>query len=231
MPAESRQTRTLEAAAAELEPLWERSRRRVRGEREGVRLEVAIAWGPAWRVRAALPRLSVVVDVFSRAHAPASRDTLGLDDAEFEQSYAVDGAPADLARALVDRDTRRRIEALGLERVRVCRGVVELVKRHHFRFDERAEIAEALDLAAELVRRVERLARESDAALMKRVPHAGEPYRGGPDASALSALTEARDHEVRAATRRTRRRWNKSRAAAGVVLGGWMLFEVVVQLL
>lgn len=213
-----------------MESLRKGQRRRVCGERRGVRLGLSLHWGPAWRVRAELPPLAGVVDIFSRAHVPSSRAPITFEDPEFERAYAVDGAPLPLVRGLVDGPIRKRIAALGAERIRIGEGALEILKRDHFHFDERREIAEAFDLAVDLVHRVEALAREQDSALVGSAPHAGSPYRGGPDARAVEALAQARDEDVRAAQKRSRCRYNKSRLAAGIAFGAWLVFEAVAHI-
>lgn len=229
MPGDTRQGRVHEAAAERMDEVHSRGRRRVRGVVKGIPVELALLFGPAWRVRAEAAPVPAVVDVYSFAHAPAGRSYVDLADPAFQRAYAVDGAPEDLVRDLLDEATRARILALDCERLRIRRGRVEILKRSRFRFDEHREIDDALELAIDLSSRFEDLAREAEAALVRRAAHGGEPYRGGPDARAVSALTEARDDEVEAAERRTRRRWNKSRAAAGAVIGGWFLFELMTH--
>ncbi len=191
--------------------------------------EVRLLWGPAWRVVAEAPRVPVVVDVYSLAHGPGSRSFLELGSAAFDAAYGVDGAPEPIVRELLDEDVRERIGRLSCERLQIRDGLVDIRKRHHFHFDEHREMGEALELAADLAAQVGALSREAEAALVREAGRAAGPYRGGPDPGVLASLTAARDHEVSAARRRTRRRWNKSRAAAGALIGGWFLFELVVR--
>lgn len=222
--------RALAAARRALERVDARGRRSVSGELRGHALTFTVAREPTWSVQVETLPLPVAIDILGRDFAALGASDLRLGDPAFDDSFLVDAAPEDLARAILDADLRQRILALAPERLSLTPGAVRLAKRYAWYFAEEDDIREAIDLAVTLAERANAACRAADAHALA-AAHRGAPYRAAPDPTAAKqAALQRRDH-VAAVTRRHKWRWNKRKAAVAIGTLLYLLYIGITVLL
>jgi len=165
-----------------------------------------------------------------KGSAAAVRDGLLVDvstgDRSFDDRFLVQGAPADVVRALLDAELRASLLGRGTLTLSTRAGgrcVVVVPGR-----PAEADLLALVDLAALLGRRVATAYPEADrAALDQR----GGPYRGEPDARSAPALNSARAADLARLADVNQRRGGRQRRVALLLAGGLLLLVIGIALI
>jgi hypothetical protein len=234
--------RVIEEAFRSLDGEPSRARRGIEGRLRGVDLHYLLLVGERrsntfqTHCRATLPGPPIAFEMDLRPETRAAiRDVehgraidLTLGDPAFDDTFIVEAAPAEMARALLDEKARTALLAFSPCRLTVTGNDLHFTK--HGKLDELAEVRRVLELCSHVGSSLvalpgqlqeRRLAQAHDA------DHAG--YRG-PTLEAIRGLrTTSQAGEELAAlqlvrARRTRFVWIRSAAIAVAVAIAWLLF-------
>jgi hypothetical protein len=155
---------------------------------------------------------------------------LVLGDEAFDDSFLVEAAPADMARALIDRETRTAMLAFHPCRLTIVDNELQFSKAT--RLDEFAEIRRVLELCTRVRSRLESLPAllHEERLALARESAAAAGYRG-PSAQQISALatSSAAAAELaalrRIRARRTAFRATQAAAVVGLGIALWLLLH------
>ncbi len=231
----SQDRKSLDAAAACLDKVQERTSSRVTGYRKGLRVAMSIpTFGGGWTVRCEAPQVTFAMDLAERAAFDEPRERLAVDSAMFDSLYTLEGAPENVVAELLDSDTRNLVLQFRPRRVLGRGGEILIEKKYAYFYAEPDHISQAIELAISLASRVTAAVERDEEELLRHAPSEGSPYRGTPDAGEVDAAIRRRQKRVTALAKRQDRRLSRTVkviAVGGLIYGAFMLLLLLLDLL